>query len=207
MNCKCCIMIITLIVLCMDTAEAGSPGAHGGGLKAGILFSSPSGGDREEFEVEAINTFTFGVFHRYTISRALSIQTEGYYAHKGTKGHYYLTDGEVNIYYLDFDSVLQWRVLDREGPFAYLYLGPLFSMKMGASVKREESRSYNIDSYIKPYDFGYVIGGKIGLSKGVNEFAIDIRYASGLIAPDDTGNEIDLKNRTITVMFEMYFEK
>ena len=206
MNCKYCIMIITLIVFCMNSAEAGSPGAHGGGIKAGILFSSPSGGDREEFGVEAINTFTFGVFYRYSFSRTLSIQTEGYYTHKGSKGNYYLTDGEVNIYYFDFDSVLQWKILDRERPFAYLYLGPLFSIKMGANVKREGSQSHNIDSYIKPYDIGYVIGGKIGLSKGSNEFAIDVRYSAGLIAPDDTGNEIDLKNRTLNIMFEMYFE-
>ena len=87
-----------------------------------------------------------------------------------------------------------------------MYLGPLISLKMGANVKRDGFQSYDIDPYIKPYDFGYVIGGKIGLSKGTNEFAIDVRYSSGFIAPDDTGNEIDLNNRTINVMFEMYFE-
>ncbi len=206
MNYKCHILIIVITVFSMNAAEAGTPGAHGGGLKAGILFSSPSGGDREEFEVETINTLTVGVFHRYTFSRALSIQTEGYYAHKGSKGNYYLMDGEVNIYYFDFDSVLQWRILDRKSPFAYLYLGPLFSIKVGANVKREGSQSHNIDSYIKPYDFGYVIGGKIGLSKGTSEFAIDVRYTAGMIAPDDTGNDIDLMNRTLNVMFEMYFE-
>jgi len=199
-------MIIILVVLSVNTAEAGSPGAHGGGLKAGILFSNPSGGDREEYEVEAINSITFGVFHRYTISKALSIQTEGYYAHKGSKGNYYLIDGEVNIYYFDFDSVLQWRVLDRERTFACLYIGPLLGIKLGANVKRKGFQSNNIDSYIKPYDFGYVVGGKIGLSKGAHELAIDVRYSAGLIAPDDTGDDIDLKNRTLSIMFEMYFE-
>ncbi len=203
MNYKSCILIIAIIVFSMNAVEAGP---NGGGIKAGILFSSPTGGDRDNFEVEAINSFSFCVFHRYTFSRALSVQTEVHYAHKGAKGNYFFIESEVDIYYFDFDSVLQWRILDKKSPFAYVYLGPLFSVKMDANVKREGSQSYDIDSYIKPYDFGYVIGGKIGLSKGTNEIAIDVRYASGLIAPDDSGNEIDLNNRTITVMFEMYFE-
>ena len=205
MKFKGSVIMVALLFVCINGVEAGS---HGGGIKGGLLISSPSGGDRDNLNVESINTLSFGLFHRYSFTSVISLQTELFYAHKGSKGNIYYRDGEINIYYVDLDTVLQYRIFGRKSSFGNVYLGPVFSFRMDANVKLDTisgAQSYNIKSDIKPYDFGYVVGVKFGLSKGSNEFSIDARYSSGLIAPDDTGNDIDLKNRTITIMFEMYF--
>ena len=200
------ILIVAMIMVSFVDAKAG---IHGGGIKGGLLISNPTG-DREEYNVESINTLTYGAFHRYSFTSKYSWQTELIYARKGSKGSYYTSDGQINITYLDFASFFQYRLLNKSKLFGDLYIGPMVSLRLDANVEREsygETQSFGITSDIKPNDFGFVVGAKIGIPHGTNEYGIDVRYSSGFIAPDDTGGEIDLKNRTFTIMFEMYFGK
>jgi len=200
-------LIISVVLLSFVDSEAGT---HGGGIKGGLLISSPSGGDKDKYKVESLNTLSFGGFYRYTFSDIISLQTEILYTHKGAKGMYYSSEGQIDIWYLDFVPSLQCRILDKHSCFGCLYIGPMYCLRMDANFESEFSghaQSYNIKSSTKPNDYGYVIGAKLGLPKGSNEFGVDVRYSSGFIAPDDTNRNIDLKNRTITVMLEIYFGK
>ncbi len=200
---------LAIIAVILFSVSHSSANTHGGGIKAGLLISSPSGSDRDLYAVESINSFTGGVFYRYTFTR-FSIQTEWLYAHKGSKGKYYYSEGQVNIWYFDFTSSLQYKIVDNSNLFSWVYIGPMLSKRINANVERElfgTKRTYDIDSDTKSFDYGFIVGAKFGLPYRSNEFGIDLRYSSGFIAPDDTGSDIDLNNRTITVMLEMYFGK
>ncbi|MCX5753106.1 MAG: outer membrane beta-barrel protein [Candidatus Krumholzibacteria bacterium] len=200
-------LIISAVLLsCVDS----NAGTHGGGMKGGLLISGPSGGDRDAYKVESLNTLSFGGFYRYTFSNIISLQTELLYAHKGAKGMYNSSEGQIDIWYLDFVPSLQCRILDKHRCFGCLYAGPMYCLRMDAGLKSEfggSARFYDIKSSVKPNDYGYVIGAKLGLPSGSNEFGVDVRYSSGFIAPDGTDRDVDLKNRAITVMLEMYFGK
>lgn len=201
-----CALIVFMIPVSFADAKAGT---HGGGIKGGILISSPIG-DREEYNVESINGLTYGAFYRYSFNNQFSSQTELIYAQKGSIGTYYSSDGQINITYLDLTSLVQYRLLNKNRVFGDIYIGPMASLRLDANVEREslgETESYGITSDIKPNDFGIVLGVKLGLLRGTNEYGIDLRYSSGFTTPDDTGADIELKNRTFTVMFEMYFGK
>ncbi len=199
---------VTGIVLASSlNAEAGT---HGGGIKGGLLISDPWGKDRDTYHVESIYTASFGAFYRYTFLGFLSAQADVLYAHKGAKGTFFSNEARVNIWYLDFVPTLQCRVL-REGTlFGSLYAGPEVSVRLDASLETGSGslrQSSEISDSVRRSDYGYAIGGKLGLSTGSKEFAIDAKYSSEFIAPDDTFRDIDLKNRTITIMLEMYFGK
>jgi Outer membrane protein beta-barrel domain len=201
---KCALLIVSIALLSCGNAYAGT---HGGGVKAGLLVSSPTGEDVDTYDVEPLNTFVFGAFYRYTFSQLLSLQVEALYAHKGATGTIYAIDGQANLWYLDFAPLLQCRVLDTSGFLSDLYAGPTVSMRMDASFESGAMGDdyWDISSGTKSYDYGYAIGAKLGLARGGNEACIDVRYSAGLVAPNDTGREIDLKHRTYTVMLELYF--
>jgi hypothetical protein len=200
-------LIVALILFsCVDSKA----GTHGGGIKGGLLISSPFGGDRDLYELKSIRTASLGVFHRYTFSNKISLQTELLYAHKGARGTYNSNEVEINIWYLDLVPSLQYRILDRSTVAGCLYVGPMYSVRLDATVEPEilgNARSTDIRSDIKLSDIGFAIGAKFALPRGANEFGIDLRYSSGFIAPDNTDRNIDLKNRAIAVMLEMYFGK
>jgi hypothetical protein len=200
-------LIFAVVLLFFVDSKAGT---HGGGINVGVLISDPSGGDKDIYKVESLNSLSFGAFYRYTFSNIISLQTEILYANKGAKGKYYSSESKVHVWYLDFVPSLQCRILDTHSCFGCLYIGPMCGLRVAANFESDISgraQYYDITSSIKPSDYGYVIGAKLGLPRGSKEFGVDVRYSSGFVAPDDTGRNIDLKNRTVTVMLEMYFGK
>ncbi|MFO7916323.1 MAG: porin family protein [Candidatus Krumholzibacteriales bacterium] len=191
---------------------SGSAGAeaeiHGGGIKGGLLVSSPAG-EREEYDVESVNTAGYGVYYRYSFENKYSLQAELIYSPKGSKGAYYTRSGEIRISYVDIIAPVHYRVLEKNSLFSDLYLGPVFGIYLSGEVEREDGKTYGIGSdIIKPFDLGFCIGAKFGISHaaGHNETSVDLRYSMGFIAPDDTGQDIDLRNRTVSVMLEIYFD-
>jgi hypothetical protein len=201
---KYALLIVSVVLLTCANAYAGT---HGGGMKAGLLVSSPTGEDTDAYEIESLNTFTFGGFYRYTFTPQLALQIEALYSHKGATGTIYNIDGQVNFWYIDFAPLLQGRFLNTDGFLGDVYLGPTVSARLDASFESDAMGDdyWDISSGTKSYDYGYAIGAKLGLARGGNEACIDVRYSAGLVAPDDTGREIDLKNRTYTIMLELYF--
>jgi len=196
-------IIPAVLLLCVDS----SAGTHGGGVKAGLLVSSPTGDDVDTYDVGSLNTFAFGAFYRYAFSSLLSLQVEALYSHKGATGTIYDIDSQVNLWYLDFAPLLQGRLLNRGGFLGDVYLGPTVSARLDASFETGSIGDdyWDISSGTKSYDYGYAIGAKVGLARGGNEACIDVRYSAGMVAPNDTDREIDLKHRTYTVMLELYF--
>jgi hypothetical protein len=120
------------------TASDSLSNTHGGGIKAGLLISTPSGDDRDVYEVASINSFSAGVFHRYTFTK-FSIQTEWLYAHKGSKGKYHYSEGQVNIWYFDFTSSLQYKIVNPPSFFSWVYIGPMISARLNANVESDVS--------------------------------------------------------------------
>ena len=192
-------VVVLLILLAPQCIIAGT---HGGGIKAGILISDPIA-KQDEYDLATLKTFSFGPFYRYSFAANTALQVELLYARKGAKD-------SIEIEYLDLSSFMQYRLKRFDNQFIDLYAGPLFSMKLDSS---DEEIVYASDTYygtisnIKRNDFGYVIGAKFGFGRGKNEYSVDIRYASSFIYFNDDSEEIDLKNRTFSIMLEFYFGK
>jgi len=203
-NLLCVLAVLTLLA---GSAHAGT-GTHGGGIKGGLLISSPTG-ERDKYDIESINTACYGIYYRYSFKRRFSVQTEILYSTRGSKGSYYTRSGEIRMKYIDITVPVQYRVLEGNSIFSDLYLGPAFGIYLSGDIRDERGREYGIgQDTIKPFDLGFCIGARFGISHsaGNNETAIDLRYSMGFIPPDDTSAEIDLRNRTVSVMLEIYFD-
>jgi hypothetical protein len=203
----CLLLTISAAMIFATNAAAG---AHGGGIKAGLMMSDPSGSDRDTYKIASLNTLSFGAFYRYTFSGRVSMQTDFLYAHKGARATYGRLEGKINIWYFEIAPALQYRVLDTRKVFGALYAGPLYGFRLEAKVESDvigSTHSYGVNSSVKMNDFGYFVGAKLGLPRGSDEMAIDVRYSAGLVSPNDTPMDIDLKNRAVSVMLELYFGK
>jgi len=198
---------LAALLILAGTAYA-EDGIHGGGIKGGLLLSSPAG-ERDEYDVESIYNASYGIYYRYSLKSRYSVQAEVSYSPKGSKGSYYTRSGEINISYVDITVPVQYRAIERNKLFGDLYLGPVFGIYLSGEVEDEDGDTYGIGSdVIKPFDIGFCVGAKFGISHaaGNNETSIDLRYSMGFIAPDDTDQNIDLRNRTVSVMLEIYFD-
>jgi hypothetical protein len=201
---------LLIVSAALFVAGSACAGTHGGGIKGGLLISDPAGADRATYGVESLNTVSFGAFYRYTFSGVFSAQTDFLYAHKGARGTYSLGEGKIHIWYFEIAPSLQCRILDAGGFFGSLFAGPLYDLRLQARFETDfggVTRSYGINSGVKMNDFGFFFGAKLGLSRGSQELGVDVRYSAGFTAPNDTAMDVDLKNRTFSVMLELSFGK
>ncbi len=196
------IYYLAAVLLILSAPHRITAGTHGGGIKAGLLISDPIA-KQDEYDFESINTISLGPFYRYSFAANTALQVELLYARKGAKD-------SIEIEYLDLISFMQYRLKRFDAQHLDLYAGPVFSMKLDSS---DEEIVYASDTYygtisgIKRNDFGYVIGAKFGIGRGKNEYSVDIRYMSSFMYFNDTSEEVNLKNRTFSIMFEIYFGK
>lgn len=175
---------------------------HGGGIKAGMIISNPIV-KQDEFDVESFTSFSLGPFYRCSLSRKTALQADLLYSRKGAKS-------SIEIEYLDLTPFIQYRLKKIDSQFIDLYIGPIFSIRLDSSDEEiiYSSTSYpGIISNLKRYDFGFVVGAKLGIGTLKNEYSIDIRYMSSFMYFNDNSEDVNLKNRTLSIMFEVYFGK
>ncbi len=189
------IMIILLLITCyyfkINAGEISETG-----LRIGYNISKFIGNDTPGKSVRNIPGFTLGGSVTYKINEKFSFQPEILLA---TKGSFINTIGDieqVNVFvYLEMPLLAKIKFLPEAKINPFIFCGPALSMNALAM------NSVGVLDNINGFDLGLIIGS--GLS--YHRISFDIRYERGLINFDNSAEDIDLKNQTISFLFGIAF--
>ena len=188
------IIITSLFLLLASTSPAGE--FNGTGMKLGQNSSIFTGNDIPGKGVSSQAGITLGGFLCYKINNRFSLQQEVLITTKGSKineiGDVYLTN--ILIY---FEFPLLGRMTFRPEHMLKpaIFLGPAVGIKVLAI------NDVGVLEDIRGLDFSVVLG--VGIE--VKKFSLDARLISGLVNFDQSADDIDLKNRTISILFGFAF--
>jgi hypothetical protein len=169
---------------------------NGIGIKLGYNSSIFTGNDIPGKGVHSQAGFAFGGFACYNISNEFSLQQEALITTKGAKintvGDVYLSN--IFIYFeLPLLAKMTFRSEHQLKP--YIYLGPAFGITIMAI------NNVGVLDDIKGSDFGVILGAGIEVWK----VSLDIRLNNGLVNFDRSADDIDLKNRTFSILMGFAF--
>lgn len=187
--------IITAIFLLFTSALLAGE-FNGSGMKLGYNSSTFTGSDIPGKGVSSQAGITLGGFLRYKINHRFSLQQEILLTTKGAKintvGDVYLS----NIFmYFEFPLLGKMTFRPEHMLKPSIFAGPAFGIEV-LTVN-----DVGVLEGIRGFDFGVVLGAGIE----VWEFSLDVRLIKGLINFDQSADDIDLKNRTISVLFGVAF--
>jgi len=168
-------------------------GEFGGiGMKLGYNSALFTGQDIPGKGVSPQAGFTLGGFLCYKINDRFSLQQEILLTTKGAKintvGDVYLSN--IFIYY-EFPLLGKLTLLPNHRLKPTLFLGPA----LGRTVLAFNDVA--VLENIRDLDFSVVLGMGVEVWK----FSVDLRLIRGLVNFDQSANDIDLKNRTISIIF------
>lgn len=161
------------------------------GLKLGYNSSIFTGNDIPYKGVCSQPGLLLGGFVSYKFNETFSIQQEILFTTKGSKiniiGDIYLSNTFV---YLELPFLAKANFLKEYWLKPNIYVGPAAAVLITAFNDR-----YFLDD-IRSFDLGFVIG--VGFE--VWRVSLDFRLTKGLLNFDESANDIDLKNQTISMM-------
>jgi len=182
-----------------------------GGLSLATLGGSDADletGDEKSYR----KGLSVGAFLAVPLSDQLSLQPELLYAQKGM----ILTDTEVGIEeeveltlrlnYIEVPLLLRINVPTEGNIAPHFLVGPAIGFKASCELGVEEDgESFDVDcdeaeGDTKSIDFGGVIGAGVGIVVGPGEIVLGARYTLGLMSIDDSGEDLDIKNRTFSFL-------
>jgi hypothetical protein len=204
-------VLAVLAAIGPSTASAQPTGGVLGGVNlANIDFSSSDLTLNFDQRIGGIG----GAFFRYDFREGLGLQVEGLFSQKGTKTNGFDFDGggldefTASINYIEVPILAHVGVNAGSTTKVRFFGGPAFAFNVG---DRQEINGVEITNEealdIKSSDVGITFGG--GLD--INRFLVDLRYTFGLrnitntSAGDDGPENLEIKNRTFSVMFGYRF--
>ena len=166
------------------------------GIKLGHNSSTFAGNDIPGKGVSSQGGMALGGFVCYKFSQRFSLQQEAFITTKGAKintvGDVYLSN--IFIYFeLPLLAKITFRSEHQLKP--NLFLGPAFGITVMAA------NNVAILEDIRSYDLGVVLGAGIEVWK----ISLDLRFTIGLLGFDQSADDIDLKNRTFSIMVGFAF--
>ncbi len=175
------------------------------GAKAGLNIANIGGDDAGDFESRT--GFSIGGFLAYPLANMFYIQPEVLYTMKGaaqkqTFGGTTYT-GTVKLDYLEIPVLAKLVIpMKNSGLTPMLYAGPALGFKLSSKLHLEGGGLDSEEDYegIKGTDFGFVIGGGVGIPVGASTFGIEIRYDLGLSSIDDSEDNFNIKNNVLMLM-------
>jgi hypothetical protein len=182
-------LVTILFVLSVSTSLAGE--FSGIGMKLGYNSSTFSGDDIPGKGVKSQSGLAIGGFFGYKFNQKFSLQQEILFTTKGAKintiGDVYLS----NLFmYFEFPLLVKMTFRPEQMFRPIVFLGPAF----GINILAVNDTAVLED--IRSIDFGIVLG--IGIE--IWRFALDVRLYEGLLNFDQSAGDIDLKNRTISIV-------
>jgi hypothetical protein len=161
------------------------------GLKLGYNSSIFTGNDIPGKGVSSQPGLILGGFVSYKFNNMFSIQQEVLFTTKGSKINIiediYLSNTFV---YLELPFLAKATFLTEYWLRPNIYVGPAFAVLITAFNDR-----YFLDD-IRSFDLGV----DIGVSFEVWRVSLDFRLTKGLLNFDESADNIDLKNQTISIM-------
>jgi hypothetical protein len=161
------------------------------GIKLGYNSSIFSGNDVPGKGVNSQGGIALGGFICYKFNQNFSLQQEVLFTSKGAKintiGDVYLSN--IFMYFeLPLLAKMTFRSEHRLQP--NIFIGPAFGLTIMAV------NDVAVLEDIRSYDLGVVLGAGIDIWK----FSFDARFNFGLLNFDQSADNIDLKNRTFSIM-------
>lgn len=164
--------------------------------------------------------FAGGVYFMVKVTEMFGVRLEALYAMKGGKGEIEGTVDYSGLEDVPFTADVTFKLTYFEVPLlAVLNIpigematfnvmaGPAFSFKTSAELQMDIAimgyfldETEDIDEYVKGTDVGGVIGGGFSFEVGQVNLFIDGRWTFGFSSIDDSGEDIDVKNSTLSFM-------
>jgi len=175
------------------------------GLKSGLNISSLYGEDTEGLDSKL--GFVGGFFISYQSKNVFILQPEVSYTTKGATAKIESVNFTLAYDYIEIPILFKFEfpLEDNPGIKPAVFAGPFIAFKTRAKVilsVNGETEDADIKS-VAPRDYGFQIGGALGLNLGKYELGFDVRYIHGIISVDTSVNSFDIKNRVINL--NIYF--
>jgi hypothetical protein len=175
------------------------------GLKSGLNISTFYGDDTEGLDSKL--GFVGGFFISYQSKNLFILQPEVSYTTKGATAKIESVNFTLAYDYVEIPILFKFEFPLDDNPSIKpaVFAGPFVSYKTKAKIivsangKMEED---GINS-VAPRDYGFQIGGALGLNLGKYELGFDVRYIHGITSVDTSVNSFDIKNRVINL--NVYF--
>ena len=166
------------------------------GLRIGYNNSTFIGNDTPGKNVKSIPGFTIGGFACYEFNEKLLFQPEVLLT---TKGSMINTIGDIeqaNIFvYLEMPLLVKMRFFKDKKLKPDIFGGPAFNLKTLAI------NDVGVLGAINDFDSGLIIGAGLDYRR----ISFEIRFEKGMINFDNSTDDIDLKNQTISFLFGISF--
>lgn len=162
------------------------------GLKGGVAQSTFVG---EDADADSRTGFRGGVYFRYDVNSALSIQPEVMYTFKGADTEegdlsaplLRTLSGEYTIQYLEFPILFKLNAPLGEVFHASLYAGPQLGFKTEDKLNGRRINDFiNNTNTVSPLEFSGLVGGDLGINLEpfdlgpLSRVVVDGRYTLGL---------------------------
>lgn len=187
-------IIASLMLLFPSILFAGEFSARG--VKLGFNSSKFIGKDIPGKGVSSIPGFALGGFVSYEINKKFSIQQELLVTAKGSKintiGDMYLTNAFI---YFEMPLLVKMTFQTERKIIPFLFCGSSLGVKCLAV------NEVGLLDDIRNIDWGLILGAGVEFWK----ITMDVRYNRGLLNFDQSADDIDLKNLTISIMFGFCF--
>lgn len=169
------------------------------GLKAGATWSTLRG----SLEFEDVGSVGFkgdygfyaGMSVEIPIGPKLSLQPEGSLVRKFSELSLGVPKNvlrqKLSVAYMELPLLLKWYPGDRKGVQGNLVIGPLPSVRLGATIETRrlgEITDTDAGTRVRATDWGVLIGGGFEFAESFASLTIDLRYAHGLRNIDNTDN-------------------
>lgn len=197
---------LTLSLIVVSAAAAQGKVKANFGVLGGADFSKPGGKDATDVKGQYVG-FAVGGFVTIQVARAFAIEPEVLYVRKGAKiepsggGK-----GKFRVPYVEIPVLAKFRVPPRGSSIVspHAYVGPALAFKTGCHASFTDGTTtisgkcdaQPFDAKIKSTDVSLVFGAGVDIGRAM----IDARYDLGLSQLDNSGANMDSKNRTFYLL-------
>jgi hypothetical protein len=175
------------------------------GVKGGLNLSNFGGSDADEWDNRV--GIAIGGFLAYPVMNMFYIQPEVLYTMKGAKWDYDFGGASytetLQLDYLEIPVLAKLVIpLQNSTIKPMIYAGPAvaFNLKSNWHVEGNGEEFDEEDDEVKSTDFGFVLGGGVGIPFGSHMLGVEVRYDFGLSSFDDSPEKYNIKNNTIMLM-------
>ena len=168
--------------------------------KAGFNISNFTGDDTEDLETKS--GVIAGIGLQYKLTNSISLEPELLFTMKGATNSEVGRTNELSLNYFEVPVIISYSFpLKPLEPS--LFVGPAIGFNISANMEQTvngNQETIDISDNVKTIDYGLSLGGGIDFSLGNNKIGIEGRYTMGLSSFDDSPEEADLKNSTISIL-------
>jgi hypothetical protein len=191
------------------------------GVKAGINFADLGGSDVSSEAVQGKTGLVGGLSVAFRFGDIFEVQGEFLYSQKGVKieetGANGLTNGTISLNYMETPILLK-AGLPTQGKFRpALYAGPAVSFEMSCDLSgtfdgetADRKCDNQDDGWVpkerKTFDWGLVFGAEAVYKVGrKTSLLFEVRYNLGLSSLEATEQNLNVKNRALSLMAGVLF--